>query len=70
MEKLPGHIEFEIKDEGGGIKKDVRSRINSGSGSGVRFRGMQERVKQMGGTLDVQSSEKGTSVRVLLPISA
>jgi PAS domain S-box-containing protein len=70
MEKLPGHIEFEIKDEGGGIKKDVRSRINSGSGSGVGFRGMQERVKQMGGTLDVQSSGKGTSVRVLLPISA
>ena len=69
LAKMPGQIELEVKDTGRGIKKQIQSRINSGRGGGVGFRGMRERVKQIGGTLTIHSSENGTAVRVTLPVA-
>lgn len=40
----------------------------AGRSSGVGLRGMRERVRQIGGTLDVISGEHGTSVVAALPI--
>jgi hypothetical protein len=48
-------IALEIKAEGRGLAK-----IGSGVSTGVGFRGMQERVRQFGGTLTVQSNGNGT----------
>jgi PAS domain S-box-containing protein len=61
-------IELEIADDGKGIKKEVQDKINSGVSVGVGFRGMQERVKSIGGTLAVQSGEIGMSVLITLPV--
>ena len=64
----PREITLEVKDNGTGIDNELRSNIVSGSSTGVGFRGMQERVRTLGGTLTVESSENGTSVLVALPI--
>jgi signal transduction histidine kinase len=57
----------EVRDDGKGIPRDKRLSLAS-SGGGVGLRGMQERIRQLGGTLIISSSEKGTTVRVTLPI--
>jgi signal transduction histidine kinase len=57
----------EIRDFGRGIPKDRQLCLTS-SGGGVGLRGMQERIRQFGGTVSVHSSEKGTTVAVNLPI--
>lgn len=36
-------------------------------GSGVGFRGMRERVRQLNGKLQIQSGEGGTRIIVTLP---
>jgi signal transduction histidine kinase len=35
---------------------------------GVGLRGMSERLRQLGGTLDVSSNKDGTTVRAVVPI--
>jgi two-component system NarL family sensor kinase len=67
LARTPSGIELEIKDEGRGLDKDIQAKIASGESVGVGFRGMQERVRQIGGTLTVQSNGHGTSVIVALP---
>jgi signal transduction histidine kinase len=69
LSRAPTEITLEVKDNGKGIKEDMRSSIAAGASAGVGFRGMQERVALLGGTLTVQSSENGTSVQVALPLS-
>jgi signal transduction histidine kinase len=36
---------------------------------GVGIAGMRERIKQLGGRLEITSGKKGTTVRVILPRS-
>jgi PAS domain S-box-containing protein len=67
--RTSGEIKLEVTDAGKGIEKHLQSNIDSGASIGVGFRGMQERVKLMGGRLAVQSSDHGTSVAVTLPIT-
>lgn len=59
--------ELEIKDQGCGLDIDIQAKLASGESVGVGFRGMQERVAQIGGTLTVQFNGHGTSVMVALP---
>ena len=67
--RTPGEITLEVKDEGRGINREIRSRIAAGESAGVGLRGMQERVKQIGGTLGIHSKGKGASVLVVLPLT-
>jgi signal transduction histidine kinase len=59
-------LRVEIRDAGRGIPKIHRSSLPSSGGVGLR--GMQERVRQLGGTLEINSSRSGTVVTVTLPI--
>jgi signal transduction histidine kinase len=65
-----GSVTLEIMDQGRGI----RGRFGAGSGGlaelGVGIAGMRERVRQLGGDLDVRGDEGGTAVRVVLPLPA
>ncbi len=61
-------LHVEIKDEGKGIPKEKQRSLTSSRG-GVGLRGMKERLRQLGGTLQISSSENGTTVAVKLPIS-
>lgn len=69
LSRTANGIELEVKDEGRGIKEDMRSKINAGTSSGVGFRGMRERVKLIGGGLTVHSNGAGTSVVVTVPLA-
>jgi PAS domain S-box-containing protein len=65
-----GKIDLEIRDEGKGINQEIQSKLNSGASVGVGFRGMQERVRLIGGKLTVHPNPNGngTSVLVTLPL--
>jgi PAS domain S-box-containing protein len=60
---------LEIKDLGQGIPSHL-SEVNSDSLAtlGVGIRGMRERVRQLGGQLEVFSSPEGTTVRATIPL--
>jgi PAS domain S-box-containing protein len=62
-------IILEVKDEGKGISPEVLSKIASTGASGVGLRGMRERIKDFGGELEIASREKGTEIRIVLPMA-
>lgn len=66
-----GYVRVEVEDKGKGISAQKRAEIISSPAAipGVGIRGMRERLRQLGGTLDVQSNGegKGMTVTALLP---
>ena len=65
-----GSVTLTVKDEGNGITPDRLSKITSFRGAGVGIRGMQERVKNLGGELAISSGDSGTEIKVVIPLSA
>ena len=68
VERLQNEVRLEIRDAGKGIPKETQATLTSGKLSGVGLRGMHERLRQMGGQLDVQSNGTGTLILATLPI--
>jgi PAS domain S-box-containing protein len=62
-------VEFEISDQGKGIPQEKQGEMNAAR-SGLGVRGMQERVRQFGGTLRIVSGDSGTKVIVALPLNS
>ncbi len=60
-------VSVEIADRGKGIPIEKQHDLTSAK-AGVGVRGMEERVRQFGGTLEIASSEQGTTVTASLPI--
>jgi PAS domain S-box-containing protein len=60
-------VMFEVRDKGKGISPERQREMAAKSGVGVR--GMEERVRQFGGTLKIESNNKGTKVVVTLPLT-
>jgi len=56
-----------VRDEGIGIPVERQHQLKTGSRAGVGLRGMRERVRQLQGTLQVQSGPKGTEIAVIMP---
>src|SRR6185437_5265295 len=64
-------IELEVRDYGKGLPPELLKRFKaSGEGAGVGLSGMRERIRQLDGALEIQSSENGTSIRVTLPLAS
>jgi PAS domain S-box-containing protein len=63
-----GHVRCEVSDQGIGMTRVEQETFDSANNAGVGLRGMQERVRQLGGVLQIRSSGKGTTVEVVLPI--
>jgi PAS domain S-box-containing protein len=55
------------EDSGGGIPSDKLRMIRSGR-SGIGFRGMAERIRYLGGNLEIRSTNAGTTVTATLPL--
>jgi signal transduction histidine kinase len=63
-------VNLEIRDEGHGFSPEVLTGFLSGTHLlGVGMAGMRERVRDMGGSFDVRSSEQGASINVSLMLS-
>jgi signal transduction histidine kinase len=56
----------EVRDQGKGIPPERLSEVRS-SGGGVGLAGMRERVRNLGGTLEIKSDHTGTCVTATLP---
>ncbi len=62
-------VRLEVADQGKGIEPAALTALNKQGGAiGVGIRGMQERVRQLGGTLAIHARGKGTTVTAILPI--
>ena len=62
-------VEFEISDRGKGISPEKQQETTAAR-AGVGVRGMQERVRQFDGTLQIVSNSDGTRVVVILPLQS
>ena len=59
-------IHLSIQDQGRGIAPEKLAEIRT-KGSGVGFRGMRERIRQLKGKIHIQSDKTGTRITVTLP---
>lgn len=66
-----GIVTLEIHDDGKGIPPSILEMGPDALGKmGVGLRGMDERMRQLGGSLELISSDSGTTVRATLPYNA
>jgi PAS domain S-box-containing protein len=68
LSRIPGEIHLEVADQGRGIDPETQIKFFAGKGAGVGLQGMRERVRKLGGALQIQSDGNGTSVLVVLPV--
>ena len=67
LSQAGGRVGVRIADQGRGISPEKLAELRSSRVRGVGFRGMQERVRHLGGNWDVQSDGHGTVITVSLP---
>jgi signal transduction histidine kinase len=60
-------IRVEVEDRGTGITPERQLEMVSTGTPGVGIRGMRERLRQLGGTLEIHSSDQGTRIEAHLP---
>jgi len=61
-------LQLEVGDNGTGIPEERLRRFNTSVGTGVGITGMRERVRELGGHLEIHSVKTGTTVSVALPV--
>jgi PAS domain S-box-containing protein len=62
-------VKLEISDEGKGLDQNTQAKIAAGESTGVGLRGMQERVRYLGGRVEIHSNGKGTMVTAIMPFA-
>ncbi|HYN09018.1 MAG TPA: PAS domain S-box protein [Vicinamibacterales bacterium] len=64
-------LTLEIHDDGRGMSAALVARVMGAGGAlGVGIVGMRERLKLLGGTLEIESDGQGTTVRAVIPFPA
>jgi signal transduction histidine kinase len=69
VDRTPEEIRLAIKDRGNGIPPEKLDGVTNGGTPGVGIGGMRERMRQLGGSLVLQSSQRGTTVEARLPMT-
>jgi signal transduction histidine kinase len=71
IDRSDKEIRVEVKDQGRGIPPEKQAALSVDGKPGVGLRGMRERVRQLGGRLEIESrgSGKGTVVIAHVPLS-
>jgi PAS domain S-box-containing protein len=70
LEREPKQLVLEITDSGHGMPGSARSTEKDETlVLGVGIPGMRQRIRQLGGALEIKSSERGTTVKVTLPLA-
>lgn len=67
--RSPGEVRVEVADSGKGIPKEKQQELATSGTPGVGIAGMRERLRQLGGSLEIKSNDRGTLVVVRLPIA-
>jgi signal transduction histidine kinase len=63
-----GFCTLEIEDEGVGMPAQLLDQPTDEAGTfGVGIRGMSERVRQLGGRLEIVRNDRGTTLRAIVP---
>ena len=62
-------VRLEVSDEGKGLDQKTQAKIAAGETAGVGLRGMQERVRYLGGRIEIHSNGKGTTVTAIVPFA-
>jgi signal transduction histidine kinase len=62
-----GKVILQVADNGTGIPPQVLQQFRAGSAAGIGLSGMRERLIELRGTLEVQSSPTGTTIKATLP---
>lgn len=66
----PKNVVLTVRDYGRGIPEElVKEFREHGTGAGVGLSGMRERVKELGGQLELSSDAHGTTLRASIPVS-
>ena len=66
-----GRLELQVIDNGSGIEETRLAQVEEpGRQLGVGIAGMRERVRKLGGRLELQSSKAGTKLSVSLPMAS
>ncbi|MGH9797345.1 MAG: PAS domain S-box protein, partial [Candidatus Polarisedimenticolia bacterium] len=69
LARQDGYLSMIVRDRGRGIATpSAGRRAGKRASVGVGIAGMQERVRQLGGSLEIESQDEGTTVRMLLPL--
>jgi signal transduction histidine kinase len=69
IERPPDVLRLQIEDEGQGLPLHLRGDDVVTAAAGVGIASIRERVRELGGTMTVQSSDDGTVLSVTLPLS-
>jgi signal transduction histidine kinase len=65
-----GMVRVEVEDRGKGIPPEKQFQMAGVGIPGVGIRGMRERLRQLGGSLNIRSDGKGTLIVAELPVAA
>ena len=70
IRRTDSEVSLEVEDRGRGIPPERRQAMDSGGTAGVGIRGMRERLRQLGGSLEINSNDAGTVVVARLPVAS
>lgn len=65
--RKPDQLLLEVEDRGKGMSPEKLAQVQA-QGSGVGLRGMRERLRLIGGHMNIESNEKGTKVSFTVPL--
>jgi two-component system NarL family sensor kinase len=70
MHEEDQQVLIEVHDQGKGMSQEKQLALSSSARTGVGFRGMRERLRQLGGSLEIRSDGAGTVVTATLPLQS
>jgi signal transduction histidine kinase len=68
LSRSADEIRWAVEDKGTGMPTEKLEEVASAGSPGVGIRGMRERLRQLGGSLEIQSNGNGTMVEAWLPV--